>query len=138
VNVAKNLAADEYEDFPAIQEEVLAGAADVETSAKQLNEATIVLAKGTVEDRPGAWDSLGEAVRIMAQNTAILLHIVYGAEIKKIFALSNYADGKLKDLLRGLDGTGILIYEKNPQVFVNKVQVWDVCETFFFFGDFFQ
>jgi hypothetical protein len=64
-------------DFPTIQEEILAGASDVESSAKQLNEATIVLAKGTVEDRPGAWDALGEAVRIMAQNTAILLHIVY-------------------------------------------------------------
>ncbi len=122
VHVAKTLAGDEYEDFPAIQEEILAGANDVDASARQLNEATITLAKGSADDRQGAWDSLGEAVRIMAQNTAILLHIVYGAEIKKIFALSSYADGKLKDLLKGVEGPGQGLYEKNPQLFVNKVQ----------------
>jgi hypothetical protein len=96
VQVAKQLADDEYDDFPTIQEEIVAGATDVENGAKLLNEATVELVKGTTEDRAGAWDTLGEAVRIMAQNTAVLLHIVYGAEIKKIFALSNYADGKLK------------------------------------------
>ena len=121
-HVAKTLAGDEYDDFPTIQEEILAGATDVEMSSKQLNEATVALVKGSADDRPGAWDSLGEAVRIMSQNTAILLHIVYGAEIKKIFALSSYADGKLKDLMRGVDANGVGLYEKNPQLFVNKVQ----------------
>lgn len=120
--MAKQLASDEYEDFPTIEEEIIMGASDVEAAAKQLNEATITLAKGTPEDRPGAWDSLGDAVRIMAQNTAILLHIVYGAEIKKVFALSNYTDGKLRDLLRDVQGSPTGLYEKNPQLFVNKVQ----------------
>ena len=120
--VAKQLADDEYEDFPTIQEEIVCGADDVENGSKELSEATVVLAKGSAEDRPGAWDTLGEAVRIMAQNTAILLHIVYGAEIKKIFALSNYTDGKLKDLLKAIDGSPTGLYEKNPQLFVNKVQ----------------
>ncbi len=48
-----------------------------------------------------------------------MLHIVYGAEIKKIFALSNYADGKLKDLQSALLCD---LAEHNPQLFVNKVQ----------------
>lgn len=121
VQVAKNLANDEYDDFPTIQEEIVCGASDVENSANQLNEATKTLASGPEEDRAGAWDSLGEAVRIMSQNTAILLHIVYGAEIKKIFALSSYTDGKLKDLLKAVEKQPVGLYETNPQLFVNKV-----------------
>lgn len=119
VNVAKALATDEYDDFPVIQDEINIGAADVENGAKQLNEATIALVKGSVDDRPGGWDSLGDAVRVMAQETSILLHIVYGAEIKKIFALSNYASGKLADLKAAVAGD---LADKNPQLFVNKVQ----------------
>lgn len=116
--VAKSLAQDEYEDFPVIQDEITIGATDVEVAAKQLNEATVTLVKGSADDRPGAWDSLGEAVRVMAQETSILLHIVYGAEIKKIFALSNYADGKLKDLLKAVEND---LQATNPQLFANKV-----------------
>ncbi len=44
----------------------------------------MTLATGPENDRCGAWDSLGESVRVMAQETSILLHIVYGAEIKKV------------------------------------------------------
>lgn len=84
VQVAKQLAQDEYDDFPIIQEEITTSASDVENAARQLNEATVTLATGTEADRSGAWDSLGEAVRVMAQETSILLHIVYGAEIKKV------------------------------------------------------
>lgn len=120
--VAKQLAQDEYEDFPVIQEEIVFGAQDVEHSAAQLTEATKVLSTGSADDRPGAWDSLGEAVREMAQNTALLLHIVYGAEIKKVFALSAHTEGKLRDLLKGVESQPIGLYERNPQLFVNKVQ----------------
>lgn len=92
--MATALANDEYSDFPIIQEEILDSAKDVKIGSDLLNGAVKDLSAPGGGDKSAAWDVLGHAVSQMAQKTSLLLHIVYGAEIKKILAqAANAASG---------------------------------------------
>lgn len=78
------LAKEEYEDFPVIQDEIVEAGKDVKRGSELLSDATRLLESG--RDIGAGWDRVGHAVAQMAERTSLLLHIVYGAEIKRIFA----------------------------------------------------
>ena len=96
VKVAHQLAAVNYKNFESIANEIreaadaVTGASGTMTSAMQQLETTTDRAKG--------WTLLTEACRLMAGKTIRLLQIVYGADLKRLFAVANQVHKNLGDM----------------------------------------
>jgi hypothetical protein len=84
VDVAKQLAEEDYGDYPAIKSEIIEAADQVSVSSDGLVKATTTLTTST--NRQLAWDGLVESCKVISGKTILLLQIVYGAELKRIFA----------------------------------------------------
>lgn len=103
VKVAHQLAAVNYKNFESIATEIrqaadaVTGASGTMTSAIQQLETTT--------DRAKAWTLLTEACRLMAGKTIRLLQIVYGADLKRLFAVANQVHKNLgeMDLAKAVD-----------------------------------
>ena len=95
-NKRDTLPEDEYEDFPQIEKEIVDAADDVAHAANSLESSIRNLQNS--KDRAGGWSRLVEACKVIAEMTVLLLQIVYGAEVKKIFALQKRAEAKLVDI----------------------------------------
>lgn len=87
VKIAKNLADNNYKQFPDIQREIHEASDAVDKSAGTMTNAVNVLSTST--DRMSGWTGLVEACRIMSGKTIRLLQIVYGAELKRLFATAD-------------------------------------------------
>jgi hypothetical protein len=99
LQVAVSLANDEYEDFPIIKDEILEAARIVLDGSGQMGSAVKWLESGREIER--AWDAVSASVSAMATRTSQLLHIVYGAEIKRVFACSANAANAIEQLAQG-------------------------------------
>ncbi len=93
VSVAKELAADEYGDFPDIEKEIVDAASDVGSAADALEQAIRNLQ--TSKDRQTGWNKLVDSCKVIAEMTVLLLQIVYGAEVKRVFAMQRRAEAQL-------------------------------------------
>jgi hypothetical protein len=120
VSVAKELAADEYADFPDIEKEIVDAASDVGRAADSLEQSIRNLQ--TSKDRQGGWSRLVDACKVIAEMTVLLLQIVYGAEVKRIFAQKRRAEAQLVDI-------DINMVEENRKVAKNPKKN----KSFFFF-----
>lgn len=96
VDVAKSLADEEYSDYPDIRKEIIDAADDVNKSSNDLIAAVKFLQ--TAQDRKSAWDKLVEACKVISGKTILLLQIVYGAELKRIFAAAQATRDRLNAL----------------------------------------
>lgn len=96
VKVAHQLAAVNYKNFESIANEIrqaadaVTGASGTMTSAMQQLEA--------MTDRAQGWSLLTEACRLMAGKTIRLLQIVYGADLKRLFAVANQVHKNLGEM----------------------------------------
>lgn len=66
-----------------IQEQILQAALEAENASNGLVAAAKHLLGNS--NSTDAWDGLGKACRTIAYKTAVLLQIVYGAELEKMF-----------------------------------------------------
>eukprot|EP01087_Luapelamoeba_hula_P016449 TRINITY_DN505_c0_g1_i1.p1 TRINITY_DN505_c0_g1~~TRINITY_DN505_c0_g1_i1.p1 ORF type:complete len:2168 (-),score=569.75 TRINITY_DN505_c0_g1_i1:84-6587(-) len=96
VQVARALAEDDYGDYPDIQEQINGAALGVEQSSANLIKA--VQNMRSAPDRRAGWNSLVDACKIIAGKTILLLQIVYGAEIQRLFAAAEMARKALNQL----------------------------------------
>eukprot|EP01113_Clastostelium_recurvatum_P034765 TRINITY_DN475_c0_g1_i1.p1 TRINITY_DN475_c0_g1~~TRINITY_DN475_c0_g1_i1.p1 ORF type:complete len:1458 (+),score=534.71 TRINITY_DN475_c0_g1_i1:108-4481(+) len=111
VQVARGLAADEYVDFPDIQEPIYACATDVEAASQGLLDSVEFIS--TSPDRVAGWDRLLASCRTISFETVRILQIVYGAELKRLMMAIENARNATKinpDLAA-----------KNPEEFVRQV-----------------
>lgn len=74
--VARRLARDEYEDFPAIRAQIEEAAGAVARGGEAMLKAAHALGEG---GGAAAWDAEAAAVAAVATRTTELLEIVYGA-----------------------------------------------------------
>jgi hypothetical protein len=91
--VAQQLAVTSYKNFEEISSEIVVSATAVQDANATMQTAMQSLTSSP--DRKVGWAGLVESCRIMAAKTIKLLQIVYGAELKRLFAV---ADGLLGDL----------------------------------------
>jgi hypothetical protein len=110
VGVARSLAEEEYSDFPDICGQILNAADGVEQAAAAMIVA--VQAVATARDRQAGWSQLVECCKIIAGKTIILLQIVYGADLYRLFACSDQTN----ETLNRLD---IKLAVSDPQTFAN-------------------
>jgi hypothetical protein len=96
VGVARALAEEEYSDFPDICGQILGAADGVEQAASAMIIA--VQAVATAYDRQAGWSQLVECCKIIAGKTIILLQIVYGADLYRLFACSDQTNDTLNRL----------------------------------------
>eukprot|EP01091_Cochliopodium_minus_P019438 TRINITY_DN8162_c0_g2_i1.p1 TRINITY_DN8162_c0_g2~~TRINITY_DN8162_c0_g2_i1.p1 ORF type:complete len:2047 (-),score=896.61 TRINITY_DN8162_c0_g2_i1:36-6176(-) len=94
VNTAYQLAEDEYYDFEDIKQEIIEAADEVNASGENLVQSVQILREA--KDRNKHWGTLIDACKIIAEKTILLLRIVYGAEIKKIYAQKKKAQENMK------------------------------------------
>jgi hypothetical protein len=118
VAVAKDLADAEYEDFPDIQKEIKDAASDVSRAAQTLHLAVSNLQ--STKDRQHAWGRLVDSCKVIAEMTVLLLQIVYGAEVKRIFAMERRAN--LQVVAVDVD-----MVEENRKVSYENLQVPPIC-----------
>ena len=96
VDVAKNLADEEYSDYPDIKKEIIDAAEEVNKSSNDLMASVNFLHRA--QDRKAAWDKLVDSCKVISGKTILLLQIVYGAELKRIFAAAQATRDKLNAL----------------------------------------
>eukprot|EP01121_Diplochlamys_sp_Union-15-3_P000449 TRINITY_DN10407_c0_g1_i1.p1 TRINITY_DN10407_c0_g1~~TRINITY_DN10407_c0_g1_i1.p1 ORF type:complete len:770 (-),score=180.74 TRINITY_DN10407_c0_g1_i1:26-2335(-) len=94
--IAKELANTNYKQFTAIQEEIHDAADSVDQSIELMTHAIKELSN--VADKKKAWDELVSACRVIAGRTIRLLQIVYGAELKRIYAIAEDVETDLNKL----------------------------------------
>lgn len=87
VKVAHQLAAVNYKNFESIANEIR-NAADAVTVASETMSKAMGELSG-LSDRKQGWTLLTEACRQMAGKTIRLLQVVYGADLKRLFAVAN-------------------------------------------------
>jgi hypothetical protein len=68
-------------------------ASDVGRAADSLEQSIRNLQSS--KDRQDGWNKLIEACKVIAEMTVLLLQIVYGAEIKRVFAQQRRAEAQL-------------------------------------------
>lgn len=112
VAVARALAQEEYGDYPDISGQVLAAANDVEKASARMVEAVKTVA--TWRDRQAGWSQLVESCKIIAGKTIILLQLVYGADLYRLFACSDMTS----DALRKVEPKQA---QSDPQAFADMV-----------------
>lgn len=83
VTVAKTVGEANYTDYPDIKQKIVDAANVVEASKNGLLKAVEYLL--SVKDRKLGWASLVEACKVIAGKTVLLLQIVYGAEVERLF-----------------------------------------------------
>jgi len=91
--VAQSLALTNYKEFPKIAKEIIDSAGAVNVANETMNKAVQVLTSSL--DRKAGWTGLVDACRVMSGKTIKLLQIVYGAELKRLYAV---ADNLLDDI----------------------------------------
>ena len=91
---ATSLANDEYGDYPEIQQQMLAAVDGVNKSSSGMMAA--VNNMKSTPNRQQGWDRLVDACKIIAGKTILLLQIVYGAELKRLFASADLTQDSLK------------------------------------------
>jgi len=96
-DAAVGLAEDEYEEFPSIKKQIEDAAAQVRKASDGLSDAVQQIAKTTGSKDKG-WDNLVEACQIISGQTILLLQIVYGAQLQKIFLAGDRALEAMKNL----------------------------------------
>jgi len=101
---ARGLAENEYIEYPMIKEQILQAAAEAEGASNGLVAAAKHLIGNS--NSTDAWDGLGKACRTIAYKTAVLLQIVYGAELEKMFMQTERAKMGLDSLLAALPAGG--------------------------------
>eukprot|EP01089_Gocevia_fonbrunei_P018916 TRINITY_DN6522_c0_g1_i1.p1 TRINITY_DN6522_c0_g1~~TRINITY_DN6522_c0_g1_i1.p1 ORF type:complete len:664 (-),score=230.95 TRINITY_DN6522_c0_g1_i1:734-2608(-) len=94
--VATALANEEYDEYPDIQQQMLVAVEGVRSSANNMIQA--VNNMQTTKDRKAGWERLVDACKVIAGKTILLLQIVYGAELKRLFAAADLADDALNKL----------------------------------------
>jgi hypothetical protein len=112
VVVAKDLADAEYEDFPDIADEVRRcqcnfsalvlnnSTTQIKFAASDVGRASSTLTTSVrnlqnTKDRAGAWAKLVDSAKVIAEMTVLLLQIVYGAEVKRIYAMERRANAQV-------------------------------------------
>lgn len=113
--VAREIASKEYNEYPKIEKKMKKAADAVESATNELQGSLKQLA--TV-DRAVGWQSLNDACKIIAEKTTLLLQIVYGAEIKRLFDQSERA---LESIAASKAQFAVL--QKNPQPFANSASL---------------
>ncbi len=104
--IAIALAHDEYDDYKAIQEEILEAAKAVRAGSGAMTVATKALQAGN--DAESAWDGVGAAVGKMVLQCMRMLDIIYGVEVRVLELCS-------RDAASVLDGLSQLVSEAGPE-----------------------
>jgi DNA repair exonuclease SbcCD ATPase subunit len=110
-NIAKQLAETNYKDHPSIKQEIIDAAVTVESATVTMDNAVRILQ--TSPNREAGWEGLVDACRIMAGKTIHLLQIVYGAELKRLFA-------EAQQVGEGLQDMNLKQAADDPQAFADK------------------
>lgn len=110
VSVARSLANDEYAEYPDMRTQIVNAADGVEQAAVAMIAA--VRAVATSHDRKTGWSQLVDCCKIIAGKTIILLQLVYGAELYRLFACSDL----ISDSLNRMDSK---MATTDPQTFAN-------------------
>lgn len=110
VNVARSLANEDYADYPDMKNQILNAADGVEQAGASMIAAVRSVASS--HDRKTGWSQLVECCKIIAGKTIILLQLVYGAEIYRLFACSDMT-------LDSLNRMDTKVATEDPQTFAN-------------------
>jgi hypothetical protein len=85
-----------YSEYPDIKQDIIDAADAVDVAKDSLIYAVNDLSK--LADRKSGWANLVEACKTIAGKTVLLLQIVYGAEVLRIFRAAENAEGSLNKL----------------------------------------
>lgn len=108
--MAKQVADDGYGEYPDIKQQIVDAADQVADSKNGLLKAVQFLQ--TARDRKQGWNALVDACKVIAGKTVLLLQIVYGAEVERLFRAAELAVEAMKKL-NAADAA------QNPQAFAD-------------------
>ncbi|BFU23467.1 hypothetical protein EHI8A_084870 [Entamoeba histolytica HM-1:IMSS-B] len=107
--IAKDLAEEDYEEYPDIQKEILDAAEEVFTGSSDLTQAANNLKTSNLKE---GYQQLVDGCRICGTNCIKLLQIVYGATFKKLAAEQE----KMRELAEQMDTK---LVDEDPQRFAD-------------------
>ncbi len=110
--MANAIADSDYQEYPKIQNEMVAASKDLESAIEILTKTLQQRQDSALAQR---WQYLLDACKVIAEKTTLLLQIVYGAEVKRFFECSEKA---VESLTNSRVKLGHLA--ENPQQFVDS------------------
>ncbi|GAM24924.1 hypothetical protein SAMD00019534_080990 [Acytostelium subglobosum LB1] len=88
-DISISLANDEYSDYPDIKNEILAASSKMAITKKHALDSINSFSRQT--NRKKAWENLSDNCRSIGNETIKILHVVYGAELKRLIIHSDRA-----------------------------------------------
>jgi len=101
LSVARELAEEEYEDYPSLKQEILDACNQLEEATKRLSVAIKQLSEASQNTLESSWTMLGDSVKVIAGKTIRLLEIVYNCEVRRLLD----ATQALIDMANAIDTT---------------------------------
>ncbi|GAM27538.1 hypothetical protein SAMD00019534_107140 [Acytostelium subglobosum LB1] len=110
--ISTNLASEEYQDYPDLQKEILDASSNMLSTKQQTLDS--IRAFPNEPNRKRSWDNISEHCRSIGNETIKILHVVYGAEMKRLIKNADIAKQEVESI-------NIEEMAKNPEEFANHL-----------------